>query len=479
MTTAATKVAPVETSAGLDVRTFQLGDAAPTPPGLPAYPGNVTAPVGRGWLATVRPALPVADVDRYASAFEENAVDRLSLARLGHEGLREIGVDSAVHRARIMAATDLAESTWSIPPPSRPEVRVCLGFMRISSVDTVSCSAHVAAFIDCYWEDSRLVGIEEPPDDVWRPRIMVRNKIGDAIVEEHPVRIVDAAAGRVMGAIFFEGVVSIVLELRSFPFDACAVTLFIDQGESEFEHSDAYSLVLTRGGGGDSSAAATSEQGGKSRVAIFGALPGREAEVSEFTVLGSSMVAQPRQAGGDGRLRDRLFAYCHLDRIASYYIWKVVVPLWCVCVLNWSLFLYDPSELDARVNVCVTMFLATAALLYVVSESLPKTDFLTKLDQLILLTLFVQVLATVETWCVALMAREDWGMREEADAVDMATCWGIPVIVVICNLALFGPPAISRCCRSKGGLPSLYNTSGRRGSKDAGQKLYGSFQPRG
>ena len=137
------------------------------------------------------------------------------------------------------------------------------------------------------------MGIEEPPDDVWRPRIMVRNKIGDAIVEEHPVRIVDAAAGRVMGAIFFEGVVSIVLELRSFPFDACAVTLFIDQGESEFEHSDAYSLVLTRGGGGDSSAAATSEQGGKSRVAIFGALPGRDAEVSAFTFFSRRMRFRP------------------------------------------------------------------------------------------------------------------------------------------------------------------------------------------
>lgn len=469
-------MAPVETRAGLDVRTFELGDAAaPTPPGLPAYPGNLTAPVGRGWLAAVRPALPAADVDRYAAAFEESAVDRLSLPRLGHEGLKEIGVDSAVHRARIMAAAGLAESTWSISPPSRPAVRVCLGFMRISSVDTVSCSAHVAVFIDCYWEDSRLVDIEELPDDVWRPRVMVRNKIGDAIVEEHPVRIVDAAAGRVMGAIFFEGVVSIDLELRSFPFDACAVPLYISQGESEFEHSDAYSLVLTRGGGGGSSG---DEQGGKSRVAIFGALPGRDAEVSDFTVRGSSMVAQSRQVGGDGRLRDRLFAYCHLDRLASYYIWKVVVPLWCVCVLNWSLFLYDPSELDARVNVCVTMFLATAALLYVVSESLPKTDFLTKLDQLILLTLFVQVLATVETWCVALMAREDWGMREEAEAVDMATSWGIPAIVVICNLALFGPPAIARCCRRKGGLPSLY-TSGRRGGKDVAQKLYGSFQPRG
>ena len=88
-------MAPVETRAGLDVRTFELGDAAaPTPPGLPAYPGNLTAPVGRGWLAAVRPALPAADVDRYAAAFEESAVDRLGLPRLGHEGLKEIGVDS-------------------------------------------------------------------------------------------------------------------------------------------------------------------------------------------------------------------------------------------------------------------------------------------------------------------------------------------------------------------------------------------------
>ncbi len=469
---AATKVAPTA-AAGLDVRTFDLAaTAAPTPPGLPHYPANLT-PVGQAWLAAVRPALPAADVARYAAAFAAADVERLALAQLGHEGLAEIGVDSAVHRARIMAAAALAESTWSLPPPTRPEVRVCLGFMRISSVDTVSCSAHVAVFIDCYWEDARLVGAEEPPDDLWRPRVMVRNKIGDAIAEEHAVRIIDPAAGRVMGPIFFEGVVSIDLALRSFPFDACAVPLFIDQGESEFENSDAYSIVLARGG---ESTTTTSTQGDKSRVAVFGALPGRNAEVLDFTMRGSSMVTQTRFKGGDGQLRDRLFAYCHLDRLASYYMWKVVVPLWCVCVLNWSLFLYDPSELDARVNVCVTMFLATAALLYVVSESLPKTDFLTKLDQLILLTLSVQVLATIETWCVALMAREDWGMREEAEAVDMAACWGIPGVVVVCNLALFGPAAVGRCCRGRGGLPALY-TSGRRGGKEAAQKLYGRFQP--
>ena len=474
----ATKVAP--SAAGHEVRTFELENAAPTAtlPGLPAYPANLI-PLDRAWLAAIRPALPEDSIDRYAAAFAAAEVERLALAHFGHEGLKEIGVDSAVHRARIMAAAAPVESTWSLPPPTRPEVRICLGFMRISSVDTVSCSAHVAVFIDCYWDDPRIVGAEEPPEDLWRPRVMVRNKIGDAVLEEHAVRIIDPAAGRVMGAIFFEGVVSIDLELHSFPFDSCAVSLFIDQGESEFEHSDAYSIVLARGGGGGGGGGiidkTTPKQGEKSRVAIFGALPGRDAEVLDFEMRGFSLVTESRYQGGDGVLRDRLFAYCHLDRLASYYIWKVVVPLWCVCVLNWSLFLYDPSELDARVNVCVTMFLATAALLYVVSESLPKTDFLTKLDQLILLTLSVQVLATIETWCVALMAREDWGMRDEAETLDIAACWGIPVIVVVCNLALFGPSAVARCCRGKESLPALY-TSGRRGGKDAAQKLYGKFQ---
>ena len=131
-------------------------------------------------------------------------------------------------------------------------------------------------------------------------------------------------------------------------------------------------------------------------------------------------------------------------------------------MLNWSLFLYDPSELDARVNVCVTMFLATAALLYVVSESLPKTDFLTKLDQLILLTLFVQVLATIETWLVALMTREDWGMRKEAEAVDLATCWGIPAIVLMCNLALFGPRRLPVVVVGKGACPRCTDVAGAR-----------------
>ena len=60
MITAATKVAP----AGLDVRTFEIGDAAPLAPGLPLYPANLITPVGRKWLDAVRPAIPADAVEK-------------------------------------------------------------------------------------------------------------------------------------------------------------------------------------------------------------------------------------------------------------------------------------------------------------------------------------------------------------------------------------------------------------------------------
>eukprot|EP01046_Picozoa_sp_COSAG06_P044168 COSAG06_NODE_5907_length_3217_cov_4.295382_6_plen_104_part_00 len=61
-------------------------------------------------------------------------------------------------------------------------------------------------------------------------------------------------------------------------------------------------------------------------------------------------------------------------------------PLMLLAFLSSSTYDFDTDDIAGRSDSVATYFLAAFAMLYVVGESLPKTDFLTKIDQSIVLT---------------------------------------------------------------------------------------------
>ena len=77
----------------------------------------------------------------------------------------------------------------------------------------------------------------------------------------------------------------------------------------------------------------------------------------------------------------------HMSRHSSYYVWKALLPLYLVTALaDASVFEFEPENLSDRMNIVSTFFLAAFAMLYVVGESLPKTEYLTKMGKVIILS---------------------------------------------------------------------------------------------
>lgn len=469
-----TKVTPHD-----DVRTFRGSNESVKPIGelTPWYP-DASRYVGKEYLAAIKPSLPKTEIECIGKSFNANKIDMLTLCHLDHSGLEAVGVTNPTSRARIMASLKRPTCFSQPPPGERPKVIVRFGVVKISNVDTVNACASVISYIDCYWTDPRLVGIDPDamPADIWRPDINVYNVMGEMDKHVHAPRLVNSSTGLVLGAFYVQGTISLSLGLRDFPFDSCIVPLKVMQVEED--NIDKFQFITNHESG-------KTENGGlidvKSGVSVFSCLPDSKPEITDWHLNGWSMCSYD-DCGGDRVTRSVIIMWIHAERMSGYYIWKVVVPLWCVCVLNWSLFLYDVGDLDARVNCCITMFLATAALLYVVSESLPKTDFLTRLDKLIVMTLTVQVFATVETWICALLVN-DLGLEQLAQQIDFFCCIGLPAIVVMTNLFLFGKAAFKCCCPckiclDKGGLqniPPCYTSKGR--SMDEAVRLYGEFTP--
>eukprot|EP01047_Picozoa_sp_COSAG01_P063161 COSAG01_NODE_8141_length_2906_cov_4.727823_3_plen_193_part_00 len=93
-------------------------------------------------------------------------------------------------------------------------------------------------------------------------------------------------------------------------------------------------------------------------------------------------------------------------------------------------------------SILATFFLATFAMLYVVGETLPKTDFLTKIDRVIVATIISMLLVGVSTMILFELHRV-YG-EQTANAWNLWIAVGGCVVYVIVNLILFLPALLGR-----------------------------------
>ena len=76
------------------------------------------------------------------------------------------------------------------------------------------------------------------------------------------------------------------------------------------------------------------------------------------------------------------------ERIASYYVFKVMLPILFILIISWSVFWVRGSELESKVNVTIVCLLALIAYNFIIDGDLPKLDYLTFLDLFILISYF-------------------------------------------------------------------------------------------
>ena len=107
--------------------------------------------------------------------------------------------------------------------------------------------------------------------------------------------------------------------------------------------------------------------------------------IAEWELHGVSTKIKEKQ-DGDGPSKSLVPVSLHVTRRSGYYFWKALLPLYLLTALSMSTFHFNTDNLSDRTATVSTYFLAAFAMLYVVGASLPKTDFLTKIDTVIVLT---------------------------------------------------------------------------------------------
>ena len=88
----------------------------------------------------------------------------------------------------------------------------------------------------------------------------------------------------------------------------------------------------------------------------------------------------------DKTLYSGLIIELELERKHGYYIFKVIFPIILILMVCWSVVWVDPKELEARLTITIVCLLSLIAYNFVIDSELPKLEYLTVLDWIVLIS---------------------------------------------------------------------------------------------
>ena len=75
-----------------------------------------------------------------------------------------------------------------------------------------------------------------------------------------------------------------------------------------------------------------------------------------------------------------------IDRKSNYYIYKIIIPIFLILVVCWSSVWINPRELESRLTITIVCLLSLIAYNFVIDKDLPKLEYFTIMDYLILVS---------------------------------------------------------------------------------------------
>jgi hypothetical protein len=105
-----------------------------------------------------------------------------------------------------------------------------------------------------------------------------------------------------------------------------------------------------------------------------------------------------------------------LTRHATYYFWKVLLPVTLIVFMSWGAFWISPEEISSQLTVSVTAILTLIALQFSVSQLVPPLSYLTYLDKFSAGANFFVFLAFLESIVTSYQAEA--GRRQLSRRID-------------------------------------------------------------
>ena len=278
--------------------------------------------------------------------------------------------------------------------------------------------------------------------DLWHPSIDMKNIVeesndevrDDYIIEFYPKE--DEKDAKVWITYQWEGnsVLFSDFNFKAFPFDSQILSLDIvnERGDYPLQIEQLYKTFK------------------KINLQKFTGIP-------DWTIVEKSL--QPKHYFSD-YFEDIQAMYSiefRIERNYFYYIYKIIIPILIILIIAWSALWIKPSELESRLTVTIVCLLSLIAYNYIYDKDLPKLDYLTLMDYIILLSyLFAAVptILSVISYSIHRKTNEDTvSVDEKAKIYGPALFFGS--ILIISLILIYDNPSTTMFLREFQGISKI------------------------
>jgi len=328
-------------------------------------------------------------------------------------------------------STQLARSAETPVLIERPQAeagptRVSVGIWMIDITNIDSAQQHFTAEVAVVlrWRDPRLTHtgngiVRYPLEQVWHPRVAVVNET-NSVIRQFPEAVEVEPDGTVNYRQRYAGAFTQPLRLQSFPFDRQTfrfqlVAVRYRPNEVMFVPDQDWIRHGLRQAGGVAPSITLPDwtlEKWETKPLTYALAPGFEYSSYAFEFTAS--------------------------RNAQHYIWKVILPLFLIVVMSWSVFWIAPTEVGPQLSVATTSMLTLIAYRFAIDNQLPVLPYTTSLDTFILMSTLLVFFSFIEVLATTIL--EGKHRNKQANRIDRYCRVIFPLIFAIASIVIFGHP---------------------------------------
>jgi len=302
------------------------------------------------------------------------------------------------------------------PPPSedgRLKIKAGMMLLDIRNIDDVKQDFEAVLIVRLSWKDPRLQTDSRAPrtfntTEIWNPRYQITNEVFARKRFREVLHV--GPDGTVVHLQRLSGRFSSRLDLRRFPLDTQALHLRLTFPDFEPEQLEAlpdhdFSGML------------------------------QEMTIADWSLGEWSLTARPVRILENISRASVVFSF-EAQRMAGYYVWKIIFPLVLIVFMSWTVFWINPENAGAQIGLATSSMLTLIAYRFILGNLLPRVSYLTELDYFTLGATILVFLALVEVVLTSGLAQA--GKHETARRIDVGARLMFPGLLALLALAVFG-----------------------------------------
>ena len=239
---------------------------------------------------------------------------------------------------------------------------------------------------------------EQQLERIWSPSGFPVNRVGSLEITERVVRI--APDGTVHNDLNVSAQLRGDFDLRRFPFDRQRLDLEIESFRWTVDELVFIEDQTTTG---------------------FA----RDFSMQEWKLGGVSSRVEEAASVRNARPFSRFVFEIDVERRAGFYLWKVMLPIFVIVAISWSVFWMTGERLAGRSRITASGVLTVVAYQFVIADGLPRIAYLTLLDKGMLVSFTLLAVTVVQSMLVAHYYE---AAPETAALIDRRSRWVFPLV---------------------------------------------------